>query len=274
MYTKVNIVKIGDNPGTGGNKKQKVTIIDADDVLSWPAYATDAHITDNIVMKPGTYAVDVYCTIKTLKSGNKSEGDPDQKGIKQNLEFSYPGSPKEIKEFCQYWVNKNVYVITHKCSDATMELFGTPCAPLQLNFSADDDADKNVCVFTLESTNKGPKVSAIYEGTITYSSVTGTVAADATSIDLTNGTGRYQLTDNTVASPLVPVVITTCTNAVNGLVFTLVGSGGSNPSQISAANDFILANGAAWTAISGAEITFKAFKTGVSSWKFIEQSRA
>jgi hypothetical protein len=51
-----------------------------------------------------------------------------------------------------------------------------------------------------------------------------------------------------------------------------VGSGGAFPSEITG-TDFLLASGTAWSAIAGAEITFKAFKSGSSAWKFIEMSR-
>jgi hypothetical protein len=57
------------------------------------------------------------------------------------------------------------------------------------------------------------------------------------------------------------------------MVFTLLGSGGSYPSTIPTGNDFILASGTTWTALANAHITFKAFKDGGATYKFIEQSR-
>jgi hypothetical protein len=98
--------------------------------------------------------------------------------------------------------------------------------------------------------------------------VTDTVAADATSVNLAEGPGRYQLTDGTSSA----ATITTCTNAGDGGVYTLLGSGGAHPSTITG-TDFLLASGTAWNALAGAEITVKAFKSGQSAWKFIELSR-
>ena len=68
--------------------------------------------------------------------------------------------------------------------------------------------------------------------------------------------------------------ITTMTGASNSGVYTFLGSGGTYPSLISSANDFILAGGVSWSALAGTSITFKAFNVGAGTWKFIEQSRA
>jgi hypothetical protein len=156
-----------------------------------------------------------------------------------------------------------------RCSTNKKNLYGSPCAPLQMVFKAEDDKDKNKTTFTFKSAQKGPDV-ADYQGTLTYDSVTDTVAADATSVDLTAGEGRYQLTDGTVSG----VTLTTGTNAVDNMAFTLLGSGGSHPSIITSANDFVLRNGTTWTALEEATITFRAIKSGSSAWKFVEQSRS
>jgi len=136
-----------------------------------------------------------------------------------------------------------------------------------MKVEATDDKDNNKSMFTFTSSVKGPNV-AIYQGTITLSEPVDTVAADATSIDLTAGEGEYQLTDNRVAT-----VIETCTNAVNGMVFTLLGSGGNEPATITKANDFVLASGTTWTGLANSKITFKAFKSDTAAWKFFELSR-
>lgn len=268
MYVKVDVNKPGDNKGTGGDKKDKIILFDWDDVATMPARDDNGIvITGNIAMKEGAYMVKLYGTQSTIKAGADSEGDPDAKGILHTVEFEHPGDSQEIREFRANWMNKNIGVIIERCSSSKKNLYGTPCAPLQMVFKAEDDKDKNKTTFTLKSTQKGPDI-ADYQGTLTLSAVVDTVDADATSVDLAAGQGRYQLTDGTAAS----ATITTFTNAVDGGVYTLLGSGGDNPSAISG-TDFLLASGTAWNAIAGAEITFKAFKSGASSWKFIELSR-
>lgn len=267
MYVKVNVVKPG-NVGGGGDKKDKITLIDVDDVSTMPARdGSEIVITGDIVMKAGTYMIQMYGTQDTIKANSDSEGESDAKGIMQTVEFSHPGDSQAIREFRAYWMNRNIMAIIERCSSTKKNLYGTPCAPLQMVFKAEDDKDKNKTTFTFKSVQKGPDV-ADYQGTTTLSAVTGTVAANATSVTLT-ASGRYQLTTGTSAI----ATLTTCTGMSEGMVFTLIGSGGTYPSAISAANDFLLSGGTAWSGIAGAEITFKAFQSGASAWKFIELSR-
>jgi hypothetical protein len=268
-YVKVNVLKPGDNKGKGGDKKDTITIFDIDDVLSWPQRdAKGIIITDNIVMKDGSYMVKIYGTAETIKLLSDSEGETDAKGILQTLELSHPGSSVEIREFRSYWMNRNIGCIVEKFSDGKKDLGGEPAAPLQMVFKAEDSKDKNSTVFTFKSTNKGNDI-ADYQGTMTYDTVTGTIAANATSIDLVNGEGRYQTTSGTAAA----ATITTCSNAADGMLFTLIGSGGTYPTTITKANDFVLKNGVSWSGLAGAEITFRAYKSDTAAWKFFEQSR-
>lgn len=270
-YVKVNLTKGSDNSGKGGDKKDKVTLIDADDILGDFPSRDDKGIVimDDIVMKPGAYAVDFYATQDSIKLTSKGEGEMDAKGIMQGLEFSFPGDPTELLEARQYWMNRNCYAIVYRCSTDKKVMAGAPCALLQLTFNAEDTKDSNKTTFTLASAQKGPDF-ADYRGTVTYDTVTGTIAADDASPSVAAGEGQYQLTDGTVAA----VPLTSLDNATDGKVYTLLGSGGTYPSTIGTANDFVLKNGTAWSAIAGARITFKAFKSGASTWKFFEQSRA
>jgi hypothetical protein len=267
-YVKLSVLKPGDNKGVGGDKKDKIIVFDWDDVLTVPARDSKGIvITGNLVFNSGAYMSKVYATQSSIKAGADSEGDPDAKGITQSIDFEHPGDSVEIREFRANWMNKNIGIIIEKCSSSLKNLYGTPCAPLQMVFKAEDDKDKNKTTFTFKSTQKGPDV-ADYQGTTTFDAVVATPAADATSINLVTGEGRYQLTVGTAAV----VDITTCTNAVAGSKYTFLGSGGTYPPAITG-DDFVLANGTAWSGISGAEITFEAFKDGSSTWKFIERSR-
>lgn len=268
-YVKVNVAKPGANKGLGGNKKYNITFFDFDDVATFPDRdASGIVITGNIVMNANAYMITVYGTVDTIKNNSESSGDLDAEGIMQSVIFNHPGNEVEIREFRANWLSRNIGILVEHCSDSKVDLYGSPCAPLRLAFKHDEDKDKNVTEFTLKSSNKGPDV-ADYQGTITYATVTGTVSANATSIDLTNGSGRYQLTDGTSSAKTV----TTCTNCTAGMKFTLIGSGGSYPCLITKANDFILVDGTTWTALANAEITFQVFKSDSAAYKFIELSR-
>ncbi|NQY31160.1 MAG: hypothetical protein HRT69_17050, partial [Flavobacteriaceae bacterium] len=108
-----------------------------------------------------------------------------------------------------------------------------------------------------------------YSGTFTFDTA-NTIAADATAVDVVNGSGEYQLTDNALATALTDI-----TNASHGGVYTLIGSGGTNPATIAAsAAVFNLKDGVDWQGLAGSRITFKAYKNGASSYIFNELSRS
>ena len=142
-------------------------------------------------------------------------------------------------------------------------------SPLRGSVKWEDDKDKNKTTFTFKTVLKCNFDIADYQGTITTDTVTGTIAANAVSLDLTNGEGRYQLTTGTVSA----VVINAATNAVDGMTFTLLGSGGTYPSTIATGGVYEVSNGTTWSALANATITFKAFKNGASTFKYIEVSR-
>ncbi len=270
-YVKTSVPKPGDNKGVGADKRDLITIFD------WVDVADDRIVRDSkgiiipgtINMKSGTYMIQVYGTVTTMKGEIASEGDPDGKAFIQTFAFKHPGSSVAIREFRSNWLNKNVGIIIQRGSSTTKSLFGDKYAPLQMELKHTDDEKSNTGEFTFKSLVKGPD-EGDYQGTISLESPVATVAADATTVNLTTGEGEYQLTDGTAAQ----ATLTTCSNPVDGLVFSLLGSGGSYPSKIVSGADFLLSCGTTWNALANAKITFRAFKDGSSTYKYIEQSRS
>lgn len=270
MYVNISVPKPGNNAGVGGAKKDKVTFIDLDDVLVFPDRdAKGIVVTDNIIFKPGKYAIGVYGTVKTMAASIATEGEPDNRGFMPAFVFSHPGSSVEIREFAQNWNNRNVAVIVEKCGDNSKTLYGSPCNPMQIILAGTDNDTENKMEFTVESQSKTTNLPADYQGTITYESPLAVIAADDATPSVLAGSGQYQLTDNAAST-----AITALDDAVHNGVYTLLGSGGSNPSTIATGGNFLLKDGTAWTAISGSQITFRAFKDGASSYKFVELSRS
>jgi len=68
-------------------------------------------------------------------------------------------------------------------------------------------------------------------------------------------------------------VITTLSNATNKGVYTLVGSGGSNPASVTATDDFVLSGAVEWTGDAGATLTVRAYAQAGGEFLFIEESR-
>lgn len=270
MYVKVNVPKPGDNLGIGGDKKAEIIFFDWDDVLTFPARDSKGIlITGDILFKENAYMIKVYGTQHTIKNTAGAEGDPDSKGVIQGVEFSHPGSKLEMREFRTNWMNRNVGIIVEKPESGIKDLYGSPGAPLQLQFASTDDKDTNNTVFTFKSSQKGPDV-AIYEGSVTFDTVQGTVAADATAVNVAAGQGEYQLTTGGAAA----AEILNLTNPSDGGIYTILGSGGAFPSTIETGGNFVLKDGTTWTALANSRLTLKAIKDGAASFKFIEQSRS
>jgi len=269
-YVNVDVSKpLSWNAGAGGDKKDYILLFDMDDVVNMPQRDAKGVLQlGDIIFKPGAYMIKIYATRETIKVSSASEGDTDAMGIMQTLEFSHPGSSLEIKEFRANWLNRNAGAIIVRCSSNRRELLGGQCAPLKMSFAAEDSNEKNATVFTFTSSLKGPEI-ADYQGSLTFADVVAIVAADSTSIELTED-GEYQLSDNSMATEIVEA-----TGATDGMIFTLLGSGGNNPATIvQDGGDFVLKDGLMWTGIAGSRITFKAYKTGDTSFCFIEMSRA
>ncbi len=267
-YVKITVAKPGSNSGKGSDVIGKAYVFDWNEVTG--GYQRDSGgvvMPNTLGFKSGCHVQVLEFTKSTIKNTSVSEGDPDKRGIIQGCEFEHPGSSKEIREFRSYWMNRDIGIIFQHCVGETPDdLFGTPCAPLQLDFNAEESKDTNHTAFTFKSTNKGPDV-AIYEGSMDLGS---TIKLDAgeTNISLTDGPGIYETQDHSAA-----VEIATIDDAVHLMVFTVLGGGGENPPTIPAGTVFQLKDGAPWTALEGATITFKVYKNGASSYIAVEQAR-
>ncbi|MCH8490021.1 MAG: hypothetical protein LAT81_08850 [Oceanicaulis sp.] len=268
-YIKINVARPNGNPGAGGNKRDYITVIDADDIAVYPQRNSKGIvIEDSIVMKSGKYAIKVYGTTSTMEGTTATEGEQDGRGFMPQFAFKHPGDQEEILEFIQTHTNKNLIIGVHKCSTGVTRLYGERCAPMQLQVTSTDNNTENTQMLTFISDTKSPAVPAIYKGTFTYDEPLAIIPADEDEPNVAAGSGEYQLSDNTA-----PTAITGLQNAVDGGIYRMLGSGGSNPSTIAASATFILKDGVSYTAAAGSSITLKAFKTGASSFVFIEQSR-
>lgn len=266
---KVNVPRPGKNAGQGVNPRtgDGVTIFDLDDVLFYPPRDENgAMIVDDIILKPGAYAITMYVTNGKSEITSNSEGETDNEGFTPSFKFTHPGNEREIREFKNNWLGRNVGVILNYCKKDYADIAGDRCNPLklQVGYTANNDGNNNVITFA--AAGKGDDIG-MYMGTIPMSEPLSVIAAGSETIALI-GRGQYQLTGGATATP-----ITAVTGASHGLTFTLLGVKSETPPVIETGGSFLLKDGANWSAISGSQITFRAFKDGVSSFKFIEQSR-
>lgn len=272
MYTNPSLVKKGN--GAAESKSFEIVLIDAADILFTPPRdANGIKMVGNFLLKDGAYVTKVQVTASKTTLPLSSEGEEDNISINALPEFTVAGSPLEAEELMQNWLNRSVIALVHigACNDPNpfYRVYGSKCAPLSLLPEGQNDNDGTNLMFKFQQFTKSGIMPGRYYGTLTEATANN-VAADATTVDVANGSGEYQLTDNTGATVLTDLV-----NAVTGQVYTLIGSGGSNPATIDAANaNFVLAGGVDWQGLSGATLTLEAYDAGGGDHVFIEKSRS
>lgn len=266
-YIKVNVAKPGANAGTGIKPKAAITFIDVEDIATFPARDEAGVLIESpIVLKSGAYSITVYATQDSIELSSNSDGDTDNEGFTPSLKFKHPGNKQEIREFKAGWIGRQCVVLVDYCDGEAKDLIGSPCNPVKIGMSYTGNKDANGNEFTCTQMMRGLDI-AMYGGNAPASEPAAVVAAGAVTIPLA-GAGSYQLTgDATSAS------ITAATGATDGLVFTLLGVTSATAPSIAASTTFLLKNGTTWNGATGNQITFKAFKSGASSYVYIEQSR-
>jgi len=269
-YTKIDVYKPVNGAAGVSSNNDNILIFEWDEVVS--GYARDSKgvvIPSTIVMKPGCYMTRYYSTRTKTAPSYANEGDQDSTAFKHSVDSMHPGDSEEIMELIQNWVNKNCGVIVQKCDGTSDRLYGDPCHPMQLKPTGQDDSSARGQQLLWEGAGTMSKVPGIYKGNVTLESPLAVIAADETSPSVALGEGQYQLSDNTGATE-----ISGMDDAEDGKTYTFLGSGGAFPASIPAGNDFLLKDGVTWNGVAGSQITFKAFKDGAATFKFIEVSRA
>lgn len=270
-YIKPSIITKGN--GGSESKNFEIILFDFNDVASFPS-RDDGKVVmvGNIGFKAGKYATKMQVTSSKTSLPLSSEGEEDNVSLSSLPEFQYPGSTQDSEEFYANWLNKSmgVGVRVGACDGENpfYRIYGTPCAPLSLLPEIQNDNDATASMIRFQQFAKTRSMPGRYTGTFTLATA-NTVNADATTVDVAAGHGEYQLQDNSGTT-----VITDLTNAVSGVTYTVLGSGGDNPATIEASNpNFVLAGGVDWQGLAGATITLQAFDAGSSDHVFIEKSR-
>lgn len=265
-YIKVNVNKAeGIAPGKGIQVKEAITLIDVEGLISLGARdGKGVVITDPVVLKDTEYAITIYATQDTVELDSNSDGDTDNEGFTPTIKFKHPGNKQQVREFKANWIGRKCIVIIDHCDGSGKDLIGSICNPCKMKVSMKANKDATSNEFTFEQLMRGDDI-AIYDNTVPYAEPLAVVAGAATSIPLV-GEGQYQLQSGSA-------VISAATGADHNLLFTLLGATSGTAPTLAATSSFILKDGATWTGSAGKQITFKAFKSGASTYTYIEQSR-
>lgn len=259
--------------GTSPGKSTDIVVVDLKKVSSWPTRdSRKIKMLGNIVMNQGAYVYEIYGTSSSISAPVTSEGEEDAITVSGLPEFAHPGAPLELEEFFAHHLNKPL-AVGIKVSDSEGEyyrFYGSPTAPLTLMPERQDDNEALKDTIKFQQFKKTSELPGRYYGTLTRATAFA-VAADAVTVDASEGSGEYQLADNTA-----PLVITNIVNATINEVYTLKGSGGTHPATIEATNANFVTNGADWQGLAGSTITFLAYEQTATpgTFKFIEQTRS
>ncbi|HLV52175.1 MAG TPA: hypothetical protein VKY44_09500 [Flavobacterium sp.] len=268
MYIPKSVTKPKGNksPGASAPKEPNVTIVDVDDILSFPERDEKGVLMQgSFVMKPNANMIQVYMTPSKSKASFESEGDEDAQQFKHKFEGEHPGNELEIAEFVQNFTGRNVIIIYGSCSDTFRKVLGSKCAPLQLKPSLQDDNDARKHMLVFEQAAATGFVPGHYVGEIVLGEP---FAASSANLTIANNRLMQKLPASAAETDVTVASITAAADSV----VTLIGSGGATPSVLEASANVLLKGGADWTALDGAVIHFKVFEGATKM--LIELSRA
>lgn len=163
-YSPVSISK-KNNGGRTKPKLAKIVLFRLNDAEKCPKPDTKGVLVkEDIVLKTDAKAIFIETTASTIAISQTSEGDPDNKGYKQKLEFSRPGSDDvEFEEFMENNVNEDLIAIVEYQLTGIKKMLGYLGNPLQLSAESTDNNEGDVNKITLESVLRGSRI-AFYGG--------------------------------------------------------------------------------------------------------------
>lgn len=274
MYSKISVPKgQGIAQGAAAAKDPNVTIVDVDDILFFPPRDSKGIVmVGDFVMKENARMIQFYATKSKISAPYTSDGDEDSISIKQAFEAQHPGNAKEIREFIQNWLGRNVIIIHGSCAEVERQVVGTKCAPLQLKPEGKDDNDGRFHMLKFEAFAKSSFLPGLYTGALVLDAP---VAVDSSAAIVVN-TGvntQHKLSANADGDAITFGVVT----ATDRDHITLIGSGGADPAVlangVAGTVTVILRSGTTWTALEGSVITFEYVNAGATKY-LVELSRS
>lgn len=273
-YIKISVPRAntGTSPGAYKAKKPNVTILDADDVLTWPGRdSKSVKQTGNYVLKPGAQMIKIYMTPETIDAGFETEGPEDGKVFKATFKGEHPGDALEVREFAQNWLGRPVIIFEENCRNNVINTYGTECSPMKLVPSGASNKDGTKTMLTFEQPNPVEYLPGYYEGALTF----GDPYANADeAVSLLEARGNFYKLPSFAVTEAIDIA---AIDLEHGQVATIIGGGGVGPATLSngaaTAVTVILASGTQWIALEDATISLKVFKAGATTY-LIEEKRS
>lgn len=259
--------------GAPSPKNGKITVIYADDILSFPERdAGGVKLVGNIVLKANAIMHSLYMTPTSQKLNDEISGDEDMEAFTKKAEGIHPGKEIDIREFRANALGVGFVVIFGAgCGSNSGDVVGDPCNPVKLkgSYSSDNEGVKNTMLF--EAVLPSSEPIGLYEGEITVAS--NFVAAD-TALALTIANGPVQQLPSLATTAAITAA---SIDLAHGTMVSLIGGGGADPATLTSGTqgsvDVILKDGTVWTALQDAIINLKVIDGGATMY-LVEQSRA
>lgn len=264
MYVKKSIPRASGNPGLAINPRDRLIIIDVDDIASMPSPDENGVvIADDIIMKQGRYGIGVYMTPGTVSVTSAAEGDTDKVGFTPQVAFDHPGNDQEVREFKVNYISRKVIVIIQYCSGKPADLIGSLCNPCTITPSYTGDNEGNTTNFTIAQASRGDDIK-IYKGTVPLEEPVALVDAASDKVEFI-ADGQYQLQSGSAT-------INKIEGGSHGALVSLLGTTGEAPT-VSSGTSILLKGGKTFVASEGSQLTLRAFDKGGDELLWIEQSR-
>ncbi len=163
-YSFVSVPKKS-NAGAVKPKLANLTIFRIKDVKTFPDLDPNGiKRIGELVLEANANAINIETTVSTINVNQTTEGDADNKGTKQKIEFSRPGTTDvEWEEFVENNKNEDLGCIINYVDEGINKLAGYPGNPLQMVVESTDNNEGDTNKVTLESLLKGRRIS-FYEG--------------------------------------------------------------------------------------------------------------
>jgi hypothetical protein len=269
MGTVGSIDSVSNKERTGKQVKSKMWIISTDqidDSVSFPSLVDRTR--GNITLKSGEYWHYIEAVTDSPEPKWTGEEGDVASPLNMELPFVIGGMDNAVFNLLEEGVGEEFIVVWEICSTGDIYGGGNGCKGLKLS-SFDGGSTKDSTSTTVIFKGQCGELWYKYSGN-TPTEDPDTIAADTTEITLTDNS-QYQLTTGSTEAVSITGFSAVADSDISRVV-TVLGSGGDYPSIIESGNDFILDEGETWTAESGSQITFKIYKDGTDSYKFIEVS--
>lgn len=137
-YTFVSVPKKNANQGRPTPKRKYVMVFDWDDIDAYERDASNVRVT-TLTFKVGKTPIGVYASSGTINPYQESSGEARQAGFLQHVDFTHPGTEEEFDAFLENNINKDLGAIVIPCDGADARIAGTPCIPLVMTTSSQDN---------------------------------------------------------------------------------------------------------------------------------------